>query len=1296
MPIPIINVSILNGSNGFRLDGELGFEFGHSGTSVSSAGDINGDGFDDVMIGSSYAYPGSIPEGYTYIVFGRASGFSGVENLASLNGDNGFRLMDKSTASPFLVSDVGDMNGDGFDDVIIGAPGFYDYYDNPRDHSGAGYVVFGKASGFATDIELSDLNGSDGFKLDIGEGQSVSVSSAGDVNGDGFDDVIVGANSSGYVVFGKATHFAAELDLSSLDGSNGFRFDGVSVHGESVSSAGDVNDDGYADLIVSGGGYGSIAAIFFGQASGFAATIDLSSLDGSNGFYLDGLGNGFSSRSVSYAGDVNGDGLDDVIVSAGAESFVVFGRASGFSAAMNLSSLNGNNGFRLDGAEAVISVSSAGDVNDDGFADVIIGAPQNRNHNGDQVGVSYVVFGKASGFDAVLNLFGLDGEDGFRLEGMNGGNSFGSSVSSAGDVNKDGVNDLIIGAPGVGWNGASYVIFGGSFINEAVYRGTSGDDSLIGTILAERFEGGDGDDYLNGWGGADIFQGDAGDDTIAVVDLDFQRVSGGPGDDKLKLAGNGLDLSLTDFHDRLDGLEIIDMTGSGSNTLTLTLVDLLSLSDTAHTFTVDGDKGDRVIGLMEDWKIGDIEDNYRIFTNGDTVLRVNTAVITDNRIGVMNLADLNGDNGFRLSGTDRLDQFGRSLSEAGDINGDGFDDVIIGAPFAASLDGIVSGASYVILGRAGGFDASLDLSDLDGSNGFRLDGITMLGHSGHSVSMAGDVNGDGFDDMIIGAPFADSDGHSSGSSYVVFGKATGFDAMMDLSSLDGNNGFRVDGEVAGDRAGYSVGRAGDFNGDGYDDVIIASPSADPNGDYSGSSYVIFGKASGFSATLNLSGLTGDNGFRVDGKDSEQSGISVNNAGDVNGDGYDDMIVGTFSDSSYVIFGKASGFNATLDLSSIDGSNGFRLDGGNVFSFAYSGKSVSTAGDINGDGFDDVIVGSYRADANGSFSGVSYVVFGKASGFNATLDLSQLNGRNGFRIDGAASRDYLGISVSNAGDVNGDGFDDVIIGAYGADPIGFGSDAGSSYVIFGKASGFDARMDLSSLTGNVGIRLDGGEGGDQSGESVSGAGDVNGDGFDDLLIGAPYDDTNGIGSGSGFVIFGSRDFGSGGGGELPEIKGTEGADTLKGSEVAEHFIAGDGNDHLLGRGGADVFDAGAGDDAIRIGDLTFASVAGGEGSDALHLAGSGMNLDFSVLDDQIHDIETICLYGRGDNALTLTADSLLNLSDSTNTLKVHGNSGDHVVVRDDGWVDGGSRGFYHTYTHDDAVLLVGANVAVEFV
>ncbi len=288
-------------------------------------------------------------------------------------------------------------------------------------------------------------------------------------------------------------------------------------------------------------------------------------------------------------------------------------------------------------------------------------------------------------------------------------------------------------------------------------------------------------------------------------------------------------------------------------------------------------------------------------------------------------------------------------------------------------------------------------------------------------------------------------------------------------------------------------------------------------------------------------------------------------------------------------------------------------------------------------------------------------------------------------------DGLGRLVSNAGDVNGDGFDDLIVSSPYADPNGDFS--GSSYVIFGKASGFSAVLDLSNLDSNSGFRLDGEAVDDYSGGSVSGAGDVNGDGFDDLIVGARGADPNGGFSGSSYVIFGRGDFGGG----IPEIVGTPRDDQLRGTAEAEHFKAGDGDDNMTGRGGADIFEGGAGDDAIRVADLDFVSVDGGSGDDVLHLAGSDLNLDLANFDGKISGIETICLYGKGDNTLTLTATDLLNLSDTTNTLKVNGNAGDRIVLDGD-WVDGGSRGsgYYHVYTNDDAVLLVGMNVTTDFV
>ena len=501
------------------------------------------------------------------------------------------------------------------------------------------------------------------------------------------------------------------------------------------------------------------------------------------------------------------------------------------------------------------------------------------------------------------------------------------------------------------------------------------------------------------------------------------------------------------------------------------------------------------------------------------------------------LSMLDGTNGFVINGTEQHDNSGVSVSGAGDVNGDGIDDVIIGAPFvsfetvfffdAYIILSIGAGQSYVVFGSDSGFSSSLDLSTLDGSNGFAINGIEPNDRSGYSVSGAGDVNGDGIDDVIIGAlrvdrslpppvnEFGMYDGRFGigrrGQSYVVFGQSGGFSPSLDLGTLDGTNGFVINGVDRYDESGSSVSGAGDVNGDGIDDLIIGAPSAVTNGrSRAGESYVVFGNNNGFSSSLDLSALNGTNGFVINGIDSfDASGGSVSSAGDVNGDGFDDVIIGanradqngnSSAGESYVVFGNNSGFSSSLDLSTLDGTNGFVVKG--IDQADSSGRSVSVAGDVNGDGIDDLIIGAFRAEPNlNSGAGESYVVFGQSGGFSPSLDLGTLDGSNGFVINGIDSFDASGGSVSGAGDVNGDGIDDLIIGAGTADPNG-NNNAGESYVVFGQTGGFSSSLDLSTLDGSNGFVINGIGAEDLSGLSVSGAGDVNGDGFDDLIIGAP--------------------------------------------------------------------------------------------------------------------------------------------------------------------------------------------------
>ena len=524
----------------------------------------------------------------------------------------------------------------------------------------------------------------------------------------------------------------------------------------------------------------------------------------------------------------------------------------------------------------------------------------------------------------------------------------------------------------------------------------------------------------------------------------------------------------------------------------------------------------------------------------------------------INLADLNGTNGFVINGVDAYDRSGRSVSNAGDVNGDGIDDLIISASGAGNYS---SGESYVVFGGNDvGSNGSLELSALNGTNGFVLNGVDEFDYSGRSVSNAGDVNGDGIDDLVIGTPGADFNGnrygYNAGESYVVFGGSdVGSDGSLELSALNGANGFVLNGVDAHDGSGRSVSNAGDINGDGINDLIIGTSGAEPNGtNYAGESYVVFGGNDvGSDGSLELSALDGTNGFVLNGVDSyDSSGRSVSNAGDINGDGIDDLVIGapyadinnsSYTGESYVVFGSNDiGSDGSLELSALDGTNGFVING--VDEFDDSGYSVSNAGDVNGDGIDDLVIGAPFADPNGNESaGESYVVFGGNDvGSNGSLELSALDGTNGFVIDGIEEFDISGRSVSNAGDVNGDGLDDLVIGADIAESNG-NYYSGESYVIFGGSDlGSNGSLELSALNGNNGFVINGVNSGDSSGSSVSNAGDINGDGIDDLVIGAPYADPNGNNSsGESYVIFEGIDILS----NFNNI-GTIGNDSIEGS------------------------------------------------------------------------------------------------------------------------------------------------------
>ena len=541
-----------------------------------------------------------------------------------------------------------------------------------------------------------------------------------------------------------------------------------------------------------------------------------------------------------------------------------------------------------------------------------------------------------------------------------------------------------------------------------------------------------------------------------------------------------------------------------------------------------------------------------------------------------------GSAGFVLRGIDPDDLSGISVSDAGDVNGDGIDDLIVGADLADPGGRLDAGESYVVFGTSDGFPATLGLASLlpvnggDGSAGFVLQGVDAGDASGLSVSGAGDVDGDGIDDIIIGAFSANPRGRTyAGETYVVFGRDTArledFPAVFPLASLlpshggDGSAGFVLHGIDANDFSGSAVSGAGDVNGDGIDDVVIGAFLADPDGRlYAGESYVVFGRdtaqAGHFPAVFPLASLLpahggdGSAGFVVNGISAlDYSGFSVHAAGDINGDSVDDVIIGAFgagasvAGEAYVVFGRdtaqVGNFPAVLPLAGLlpdgggDGTAGFVLEG--IDGGDHAGISARRAGDINGDGVDDVVMGADLADGRHAEAGESYVVFGRSGAevgnFPALFPLASLlpggggDGTAGFVLSGVGFHDQSGASVSGAGDVNGDGIHDLIIGASFAD-VGNRTTAGRSFVVFGRdtqdAGEFSALFPLAGLLpggggdGSLGFVLDGINEGDSVGDSVSEAGDINGDGLDDIVLGARFADPAGRSSaGESYVVFG---------------------------------------------------------------------------------------------------------------------------------------------------------------------------------
>lgn len=628
---------------------------------------------------------------------------------------------------------------------------------------------------------------------------------------------------------------------------------------------------------------------------------------------------------------------------------------------------------------------------------------------------------------------------------------------------------------------------------------------------------------------------------------------------------------------------------------------------------------------------------------------------------------LNGANGYVFSfpALGGIASSHTNVTGAGDVNGDGIDDLVF-----SIMGGVFGGGSILVFGGLANLqsldtllpgqiaDGQISLDNIDIAHGFIIDSAA---NGFASVVSAGDVNGDGFSDLLFGAPL-EILGRTVDYTYLMFGGLSNLRTLagttvsrpdlnsIDVSELDGVTGFVFAGVTTTDDSGGAVSGAGDVNGDGCDDLLIGAALADANGiTDSGQAYLVYGGLSNLQrldtagggtadGQVNLSRLDVTTGLKLNGTTSGgQVGYAVSGAGDVDGDGFADLWIGSHNAESFLVLGGATHLQAldsaaggavdgAFNLSAVDGVNSFRFTDTNTF-----GETLSNTGDVNADGYDDLLV------ASNGFQDRAFVVFGGLANLQS-LDL--------------------------AGGGGADGNIDL-------------SPGGGGFILNGT-NGFRLAADASPVP-------------DGLGESLGFGGDVNGDGFDDVLTQTPDAVVTPNPIGQAYLVFGAN-FTNG----VAQV-GNANANTLTGTGVGEGLVGGRGDDTLTGNGGTDVLRGGSGNDVLAVSDLTFRKVVGGHGTDTLRLDGGGLALDLTTLaDNKLTSIEVIDLRGSGANSLTFNDLEVLNITSGSNaegtanTLRIRRDSNDTVNMGT-GWTLGNtvvlSGISYQVFTQRAATLLV---------